>query len=279
MNMKEKKTVAWLCSLLAFTGVTTRAAITFSDGTFNDDDWTVTVLTTGTGATASASQSASGGNPASLRHIVHQVPSGASIHVFHERASAVYTPSVQCAISSIDYSEDAIMFIENLNGMRTGPALRQGTNVFVYDALRTPETNWTTKVATNLTAASFALVSPGFPAFTNNAVHPDFSATAPAIQFGFFRANSNAGTRDGGIDNWTVTVRYVPSMLLNVCPYAGFALQGSVGQGYRVEYTLSLPPTNWTTLTNIMLPSSPHLIIDTTAPIAESRFYRAVELP
>lgn len=277
--MKHNRIARWFSTLLTLICVTGHGAVTFSDGLFSNSDWTSTVFTTGAGATASATQLASGGNPGACRHIIHDVPSGASIFVLHLRTNAIYTPSVQGAIASIDYGEDAIMFIQNLNGMRTGPALRQGTNVFVCDVLRTPETGWTSKIVTNLAAAHFALVSPGFPAFTNSSVHPDFSESAPPIQFGFFRGNSNSGTRDGGIDNWTVTVRSVPPTLLNVRTYAGFELRGSVGQGYRVDYTLALPPTNWTTLTNIVLPSSPYLIIDTTAPATAHRFYRAVETP
>jgi len=58
---------------------------------------------------------------------------------------------------------------------------------------------------------------------------------------------------------------------------AGISLTGTTGATYRVEYTLSLPATNWTTLTNILLPASPHLILDADLVAnQDSRFYRAL---
>jgi hypothetical protein len=68
----------------------------------------------------------------------------------------------------------------------------------------------------------------------------------------------------------------VAPLLSSIRAYAGFELQGAVGASYRVEYTLSLPPTNWFTLTNIILPHSPFLIVDTSAPVHAQRFYRAI---
>jgi len=58
---------------------------------------------------------------------------------------------------------------------------------------------------------------------------------------------------------------------------AGISLAGTVGATYRVEYALSLPATNWVVLTNLALPSSPHLVLDDDLVLArDSRFYRAV---
>ncbi len=54
------------------------------------------------------------------------------------------------------------------------------------------------------------------------------------------------------------------------------SLTGTTGATYRVEFALSVPTTNWTTLTNIILPASPHLLVD-AQPVTNqsSRFYRA----
>lgn len=58
---------------------------------------------------------------------------------------------------------------------------------------------------------------------------------------------------------------------------AGISLTGTTGATYRVEYALSLLATNWTTLTNILLPASPHLIPDADLVTdQDSRFYRAL---
>lgn len=58
---------------------------------------------------------------------------------------------------------------------------------------------------------------------------------------------------------------------------AGLGLTGTTGATYRVEYAQSLPATNWTALTNLVLPVSPHVILDADL-VAEqdSRFYRAL---
>ncbi len=53
-----------------------------------------------------------------------------------------------------------------------------------------------------------------------------------------------------------------------------------VGSSYRIEATSDLVNSNsWTTLTNLALPSSPYLFIDTSTPQAVRRYYRAIALP
>ncbi len=51
---------------------------------------------------------------------------------------------------------------------------------------------------------------------------------------------------------------------------------GTVGQPYRIDYTESLAPTNWLTLTNVVLPSSPYYHVDFTADGRTKRFYRVI---
>lgn len=55
------------------------------------------------------------------------------------------------------------------------------------------------------------------------------------------------------------------------------SLTGTTGATYRVEYALSFPATNWITLTNLTLPTSPQLLLDSQPVTDQSqRFYRAV---
>ena len=55
-----------------------------------------------------------------------------------------------------------------------------------------------------------------------------------------------------------------------------FSIEGTVGTQYEVQITSSLASTNWTTLTNLLLPSSPHGYTDATTAGATTRFYRTV---
>jgi hypothetical protein len=57
-------------------------------------------------------------------------------------------------------------------------------------------------------------------------------------------------------------------------------IYGPVGAAYRIDYSEDLgSPTNWTTITNFVLPSSPYLFPDPTPARQVQRFYRAVKQP
>src|ERR1017187_5011896 len=57
---------------------------------------------------------------------------------------------------------------------------------------------------------------------------------------------------------------------------AGLTIAGQTGDTYRVDYRQTLVGTNWTTLTNFVLPTSPFLLLDTNSAYSSRRFYRAV---
>jgi len=57
--------------------------------------------------------------------------------------------------------------------------------------------------------------------------------------------------------------------------YAGITLRGLVGCSYRIDFVDSVAGgEGWTTLTNLILPTSPYLFIDTSSPGRSKRFYR-----
>jgi len=72
-------------------------------------------------------------------------------------------------------------------------------------------------------------------------------------------------------------VTFVDPPLLSIQAYAGITIEGEAGKNYRIEYSPSVPPFNWNTLTNIVLPSSPYLFFDPTGPASGTRYYRAVK--
>ena len=187
---------------------------TFADGTFNDADWELTTITntSGKGGSTATTQVSTGGNPGSFRQVTVTVNASpgtyTSVAGFHRRIGASFNPLIQGAIQAIDYSEDA-KSLSSFQG--TGPALRQGTNVFVCYGLDTRETVWTNKAARLLNANNFIRVDPADTHLMDTNGHPDFSASGLPIDFGFYRWNATPTNGSGyttvvGIDNWTVTV-------------------------------------------------------------------------
>lgn len=65
--------------------------------------------------------------------------------------------------------------------------------------------------------------------------------------------------------------------------YAGITIRGDIGRPYRIDYAdgLDTAPrsTNWHTLTNFFLPSSPYRFYDSSPLNPGERFYRAIGLP
>ncbi len=66
--------------------------------------------------------------------------------------------------------------------------------------------------------------------------------------------------------------------ILGINFYPVIAVTGKIRDTYRVDYATALAPAVWIPLTTNMLTKSPELIIDTTAPGNNTRFYRAVFL-
>ena len=64
---------------------------------------------------------------------------------------------------------------------------------------------------------------------------------------------------------------------LNLRLFAGLNLTGAVGSVVVVQTTSDLIQSNsWTGLAFVQLPSTNYLFVDTTAPVAGNRFYRAL---
>ena len=60
---------------------------------------------------------------------------------------------------------------------------------------------------------------------------------------------------------------------------AAVRIQGTAAADYQVQRAAAIPARNWAPYTNVQLPSSSHVVLDTTASNASRRFYRAVALP
>lgn len=83
-------------------------------------------------------------------------------------------------------------------------------------------------------------------------------------------------TSGTNVDTDAHWLRVAPDALLQLQMCASLDLFGTVGTPYRIEFKTNLN-TNWTTLTNIVLSSSPFTFVDLGSRGQPYRFYRAVQ--
>ncbi len=88
---------------------------------------------------------------------------------------------------------------------------------------------------------------------------------------------SMAGMYSVIVSNAVDSVTSAPATLslVNLQMFAGLTIVGQVGGTYQIDYRNDLNNTNWLNITNVVLPRSPYLFIDTESPQYPLRFYRA----
>jgi hypothetical protein len=198
-------------SLVALAPSARAQSTTFTDGTFTNSDWTVTVEVLNLGGTATGVQVVTGGNPAEYRRTDNTLNSAAgqsfsnTVYCFHAKTTATYSLS-NGPITLIDYAESSTRISGGQQAC--GLALRQNGVIYYGPSFLNPSGfgTWAPTSQNSLTASSFDALAPGVQ-------NPNFGAGAPPIQLGFFRANSTSvggagGTTSGGIDNWSVVVHF-----------------------------------------------------------------------
>ena len=190
-----------------------------SDGTFNDEDWSIFKVVSEGGTNHTVQQAPSGGNSGTFRSMTHTlppVPPGdlAKILVTHLYLGDSYDPGLQGAIDHINYAENGKMLSLPWPDAHsiTYFALVQDNRLFLskdfIDFIG--NTTWESDILTNLTASDFA-------ADDGSGDPPDFSASGGVIQFGYARFNTRTETLppvppdqdlvyEHGIDNWAVTI-------------------------------------------------------------------------
>jgi len=222
---------------LAWAAGAQATTLTFSDGSFDPANWSTQLFNFHTGGTATPTQAPSGGNPGSYQQVAYDTNAAndpndnAAIYVFHAFAGAVVDPSVDGAITSVDYSWE-VRAVSGA-GIFSGPALAQGANVYVSAGLLEltgTSTLWRSVSRLGVRDVNYGLIQDILE--IDPAQDPDFSASGTPITFGYFSAL--AGARDGpaasavgGFDNWSVDVLLVPE------PATGLLVAiGLVGLGF-----------------------------------------------
>lgn len=227
--------------LLALVSIATPAlasAFSVSDGTFAAADWTHEVrFDSGfISVTESVGQSPSGGAPGAYRQIGYAMAwagtqTYGSVYVISRYTAAAYSPAALGAIGSISYDEDQTRVFADWS-----PALVAG-NPVIFQAGKTylgpnfvfgpNDLQWAHHAAAALTATDFVELS-GMNVLTDS--HPDFSASAPDLGFGYSRSNSYSFSSSlaHGIDNWSFSIASVPE------PAAAPVLAGLAALGLGV---------------------------------------------
>jgi hypothetical protein len=225
---------------LLFTTVQSNAATVFTDDTFNDADWTASIIfQDGQTPSFTATQISSGGNPGAYRQVQHTyggLVNNGSIVVGHLMDGATYDPSIDGAVSTIDFSFDLILF--DGGDSRTvayGGLILQNNSYYSggYTTTSTvPTTNvWESNSIEDLFASDFSLVMGAGPA------QPDFSSSGSIIQFGYFSGNSTfpatQTTTLSGIDNWSTTINPSIVPIPPALYLFGTGLLGLIGMAKR----------------------------------------------
>jgi hypothetical protein len=138
------------------------------------------------------------GNPAPYARFIIR-PQGGQIIACVFKDDAVYAPATSGAVGSIQHREDGRCFGQATQCMSTGVCLLQSGTLYFRTAGFVPETTWTAKLL-SAGAADFSRLSGPGPS------QPDFSATAPPFQIGFYRAKSGGEGEETGVDQWRVDV-------------------------------------------------------------------------
>jgi len=184
-----------------------------TDAVFDDNDWDDVVETYGAGGSGGGGHVRFNGQEgADYRRVQINVSSAgggsaAQVAVFAIKRRAVYFPSSDGAIISIDYSESSINESAG-NGQYSAPAIRQNSKLYTLvpggKAFTTPEPSWTNHSLTGLTQNDFRTIA-------SAADHPDFSANGSRIEVGFMRlqvvqAGATGSETRGGIDNYRLVM-------------------------------------------------------------------------
>lgn len=186
------------------------APVTFLDGTFNDTDWSASVIfENGPPVSFTAQQVSTAGNPDEYRRLQHSYGGPGNIITAHLRDGALYDPGSQGAILNVVFSFDLILFDGGAsNAVAYGGTIFQNNAHYNGGYEITPLSNdlnrWQSDYNLTLLASDFSLIS------GTGSTNPDFSSGGSPIQFGYFAGNGTGlnfpTSTESGIDNWSAVI-------------------------------------------------------------------------
>jgi hypothetical protein len=203
-----------LASMLFAAGMLHAGPITFTDGTFNLSNYSITTLQSG-GGTINVSQTTTAGNPSPAMQVVTAVSGTAGNFLglgYFLNTFFTYDPGTQGAINSINFSEDINFSISGfdvfLAAEGASSLISQNGNLYI-DRFSAPVNAgvWET-VTASIVQSDYDLITNVNTLADDSTQHPNF-ASGP-VEFGFISAWSspslNANTSTELFDNFTITV-------------------------------------------------------------------------
>jgi len=164
-----------------------------------------------------------------------------------------------------------------LNGTTIGDANYYGTTG--PGVMRYP--GGSNDVAYTFTGRTSGTVSSGFLPGTNTlrlVVNNTGQVPLSAATFRFVASWDGTDAYLNGTVTYEISeIPYLSCIMQSGTPCLG--IYGRTNSTYAIQSAEGLPSTNWTTLTNILLRSSPDSWLDLTATNVSTRFYRAMRLP
>jgi hypothetical protein len=194
-------------------------AKTFADGNFNLADYDITQLQTG-GGSIDVSASSTAGQPAPSLTIITTTPASPQTQFnateYFLGKAFTYDPTVEGAISSIDWSLDVYASIPNFNIAFLGGAIivKQNGNIYIHGANVAPiQGVFETAAQSGVKQNNFNLMVDLTTGATNSSLHPDFSSGV--MQFGtisgwMMPVGLGPATVDVKLDNLRIDVTAVP---------------------------------------------------------------------
>lgn len=243
---------------------------TYTDGTFNLSDWSVSTSISGVGGSMAAEQVTADGNPGSFRRVVNTVASESVVRGYHLNSLMTYSLETLGVPETIGYSFD----YQVPDGWEVGIGLlvSQGTNLFLGGYTIVSGDTWQSQSVIKVARSQFQSLTGG---------ELDFSANAAPLKFGFASVNSQ-GIGPGyeaalHIDNFSVTVLPPPRLNIALADPQQLRLGWSTNStGYTLQASTSLTAPDWTAVTDPVANVGEQFIVNVANNVA-SRFFRLIK--